>query len=874
MEKFVEMKSGCRGQKQEFPAEKLSWFSAKLWYGERVFSQRRKGPDVRILIYLICFRLALAFAAEPGDKVVQSPAEAKAGQRTENARAPLASSGIPVSPVDDLILLERKSRNLPPIEAVPDEAAIAKLTSRILMQMHYLHLQQPLDDQVSSQFLDRYLERLDNLHIHFLQSDLQEFEQYRATLDDLTKAGDISPARVIFKRFQERVEQRMAYVAELLKGEKFEFTGNDRYNFDRHKAPYPANLDDAKNLWRQHLRYEYLEEKLNREGAKSASAKSSSKSSKPGIKLDDGREIDNKAPPANNSLDTAAKLNAPKPHEEIVKTLTRRYSRILRFWQEFDGVDVLQVYLTALMRVYDPHSDYLGKSTLENFAMSMNLSLFGIGALLESEDGFCKIKELKPGPALRSKKLKPGDRIVGVAQGDREPVDVVDMKLGKVVDLIRGPKDTKVRLTVMPVDATDPSARVEVSLVRDKIKLEDEEAKAKIIELSSNSQTVTRLGLIDLPSFYAGFDLKDGSLASSDDRAATKSTTEDVARLLKRLMAEKVAGVILDLRHNGGGSLEEAINLTGLFIKEGPVVQVKDSEGNLIKDEDNDPSVLYDGPLIVLTDRFSASASEILAGALQDYGRALIVGDSSTHGKGTVQSLIQLEPYVHRFVRESTNNPGAVKVTIRKFYRPSGSSTQLKGVIPDLILPSRSNYAEVGEASLENPLAWDTIESAKYEKLNRIQPILQEVRKRSEARVAADRDFGYLQEDIVLFKKLMADKSVSLNEEVRLKEKKENEQRVEARKKERQARHEAEDKIYEITLKQVDLPGLPPPASKTNDLAQSQSTADAKQPGDEEADLDDKISDVDVTLKETKRIMLDLISLSKNETAVARETKR
>ncbi len=826
---------------------------------------------MRILIYLIVFKLAVGFAAEP-DKSVQNPTEAKAGQRSDSLRAPQAAPGT-VSPVDDLILLERKSRSLPPIEAVPDEAAIAKLTSRILMQMHYLHSQQPFDDTVASQFLDRYIERLDSLHIHFLQSDLAEFEPYRTTLDDLTKAGDISPARVIFKRFLERVEQRMTYVAELLKTEQFDFSGNDRYGFDRHKSPYPKDLDDAKKIWRQHLRYEYLEEKLNREGAKPASAKAALKSSKPGTKHDDGKETDAKGTPAKGSTEAAA----AKPHEDIVKTLTRRYTRILRFWQEFDGGDVLQAYLTALMRVYDPHSDYYGKATLENFAMSMNLSLFGIGALLESEDGFCKIKELKPGPAMRSKKLKPGDRIVGVAQGDGEPVDVVDMKLSKVVDLIRGPKDTKVRLTVMSVDATDPSARVEVTLIRDKIKLEDEEAKSKIVELSAKDQPAARLGIIELPSFYAGFDLKDGGpthLASSDERTATKSTTEDVGRLLKKLMAEKVAGVILDLRHNGGGSLEEAINLTGLFIKEGPVVQVKDSDGNLIKDEDTDPMVLYDGPLIVLTDRFSASASEILAGALQDYGRALIVGDSSTHGKGTVQSLIQLEPYVHRFVRESTNNPGAVKVTIRKFYRPSGSSTQLKGVIPDLVLPSRNNYAEVGEASLENPLAWDTIESAKYEKLNRIQPILAEVRKRSEARVATDRDFSYLQEDIVLFKKLMADKSVSLNEAGRLQEKKENEQRLEARKKERLARHESEDKVYEISLKQADLPGLPAPAAKTNDLAKSEATADANQAGDDETDPEEKTPEVDVTLKETKRILLDLIALSQNETAVARQTKR
>src|SRR5262245_7011374 len=297
----------------------------------------------------------------------------------------------------------------------------------------------------------------------------------------------------------------MAYVAELLKTEKFEFTGSDRYSFDRHKAPYPKDLDEAKKIWRQHLRYEYLEEKLNRAGSKSTSANAATKPGKPSVKLEDSKETDIKANPANSSSETAAKSNAVKPPEDIVKTLTRRYSRILRFWQEFDGGDVLQAYLTALMRVYDPHSDYYGKATLENFAMSMNLSLFGIGALLESEDGFCKIKELKPGPALRSKKLKPGDRIVGVAQGDGEPVDVVDMKLSKVVDLIRGPKDTKVRLTVLPVDATDPSARVEVALVRDKIKLEDEEAKAKINELTAKEQTVTRLGHLGLHTLYAGF---------------------------------------------------------------------------------------------------------------------------------------------------------------------------------------------------------------------------------------------------------------------------------------------------------------------------------------------------------------------------------
>lgn len=814
---------------------------------------------MRILILWTCFRLGIALAADPA-----APATPRAGpdaltRREPALAAPGAAGTNSLSALDDLILLERRARSLPPVEPVPDEGTIARLTARVLAQYHYLR--QPLNDEVSSKFLDRYLDMLDGQHLHFLKSDLDEFEHYRTTLDDLTLAGKTGPAREIFNRFMQRVEERIAYVADLLKSEKFDFIGEDRFALDRRKAPYPKDLAEARQLWRQHLRYEYLQEKLNLEKPKSAAAAAKAKA----------KDGPGDAP-------TAAPANAA---DEVVKTLSRRYARILRFWREEDGGDVLQFYLNALMSVYDPHSDYLGKSTLENFAMSMNLSLFGIGALLQSEDGYCKIKELKPGPALKSQKLKPGDKIVAVAQGDSEPVDVVDMKLSKVVEMIRGPKGTEVRLTVIPVDASDPSARREVRLTRDEIKLEDEEAKAKVVESAGRNGASTRLGIIDLPSFYASFDV-----ANSNGKAAHKSTTEDVARLLKKLKQEKVAGVILDLRHNGGGSLEEAINLTGLFIKEGPVVQVKDAEGNIIRDDDTDPSVLYDGPLIVLTSRFSASASEILAGALQDYGRALIVGDSSTHGKGTVQSLIQLEPYIHR-LSDSTNNPGALKVTIRKFYRASGSSTQLRGVTPDVVLPSLNNYAEVGEASLENPLAWDEIRSAKYDKLNLIQPILPELRKRSAERIASDRDFAYLQEDIDTYRKYLADKSVSLNEEARLKEMQDNEAKAEARRKERKARHEPEEKVYELTLKQADLPGLPPPVAKTNtttaatqpdaakgtgaaaagDVAQADSKKDPAD--DDEDDLAAEDKSVDVTLKETKRLLLDLISLSRRETGFA-----
>jgi len=591
--------------------------------------------------------------------------------------------------------------------ATPEEGKIASFTARILQQNHYL--QQPFDKGVSSKFLDTYLNALDPQHIYFLQSDLREFEKYRDSLDDLTiRKADVSPANIIFLRFFERFEQQVAYVNGLLKSEKFDFNGNERFTPNRRTLPRPANLEEAQKLWRERLRFEYLQEKLNNE----------------------------------------------KP-DEIVKIITRRYARVERSFKDFDNDDVFQTYLSALTHVYDPHSDYMGKSAFDSFNIQMRLSLFGIGALLRSEDGYCKIQELMPGPAMKSKQMKVNDKIIAVAQGTNLPVDVVDMKLNKVVELIRGPKGSEVRLTVIPADATDPSMRKVVSLVRDEIKLEDQESKARVIDLPDAAGKPARLGVIDIPSFYADLESR---------KADHKSTTSDVARLLKKLKEEKVAGVILDLRRNPGGSLEEAIKLTGLFIKKGPVVQVKNPTGEIEVDEDEDPSVLYDGPLVVLTSRFSASASEIVAGALQDYGRALIVGDSSTHGKGTVQSLIQLGPVLRQYGLNLTNNPGALKLTIRKFYRANGSSTQLEGVKPDVILPSINNYAEVGEGSLENPLVWDTVPTTKFDKVNLIPPVLPELRKRSLERVAADPDYNFVRQEIERFKKAQADKTLSLNE--------------------------------------------------------------------------------------------------------------
>jgi len=678
----------------------------------------------------------------------------------------------------------------------PADGPIGFAAGYLLQKFHYLR--QPFDATVSSKFFDRYLEALDPQHSHFTQGDLAEFDHYRNELDHLTlnphQGADTRPAYLIFNRYVERLQQRVAYVDELLKTEQFHFDTNDRVLLNRREQPYPEDLAAAKKLWRERLLSEYLQEKLGKIDAhnkKSAAAKPH-----------DTAETDKNGKPKPKKTDA----------EQIVETLTHRYHRTLRTVIDWDNDDVLQIYLTALAHAYDPHSEYFGHSQLDSFAITMNLSLFGIGAELVSDDGYCTINRLLPGgPAAKSKKIHEKDRIVAVAQGNQPPVDIVDMSLNKAVQMIRGPKGTEVRLTMIPA-AGDPSDRVVVTMIRDEIKLEDQEAKARIIEMPNGRGERVRLGVIDLPSFYATFDP-----SNSRQKSEPKSTTADVSRLINKMKQENVNGVVLDLRHNGGGSLEEAIRLAGLFIKEGPIVQVKSYDGTVDKDDDPDSSVLYEGPLIVMTSRFSASASEIVAGALQDYGRALIVGDSSTHGKGTVQSVNQLKPFLRMAGGGPTNDPGALKLTIKKFYRPSGASTQLKGVVPDIILPSIWNDSkDFGEMALENALPWDTIDPAKFDHLNRVEPYLPELRKRSVQRLATDQEFSYVREDIQLFKKQQADKTLSLNEKVRLKEKSEIDARIKARDKERLARKAPEEKIYEFTLRQAALPGLPPPLTKTN----------------------------------------------------------
>jgi carboxyl-terminal processing protease len=695
-----------------------------------------------------------------------------------------------------------------PVDARATDANIARLTTGLLGQSQFSH--HPLDQELAGKLLDRYLEALDGTHSLFLQTDIEEFAAYRATVAKaILSTGDTTAARSIFARFLERLEQQVAFTGEILRTDKLDFQGHDTYSFDRETARRPATLAAAHDLWRQQLRVEVLDEKL-----------------------------------------------ADKPAAQIVRSLTRRHEQQLRTMKGLRDGEVLETYLDALAHVYDPHSDYLGHEQMEELSIAMNLSLFGIGAALESEDGYTKIKELiVGGPAARSGLLQPGDKIIAVAQAGKEPVDIINMPLSRAVEMIRGPKGTKVTLTITSgADGTPPKT---VLLVRDEIKLADQEAKARIIDVPSGKGPPLRLGVIDLPSFYADMS---GS-------AGHRSATEDVARLLKKLKAENVRGIVVDVRRNGGGSLEEAITLTGLFIRKGPVVQTRDSTGKIEVGADEDDKVLYDGPLLLLTSRFSASATEIMAGAIQDYGRGVVVGDSSTFGKGTVQTIVGLGPMMDRAGLAHAYDPGALKITISKFYRPSGASTQLRGVASDIVLPSTTDFADVSEGKLKDPLPWDVVPAKTFERLNRVQPFLSALRDNSVKRVKTDKGFIYLAGDVDRLAKSLAMKSVSLNEAER--------RRDLAKDKARKAAHEAELRAggvkgvvaYAITLANVDAAGLPAPEK------------DAPKPppvpaGGEKTHAPKVSPEDDVTLVESERILADYLALLRPPSNAPNSTAR
>lgn len=835
---------------------------------------------------------SLLWAAEQQPQPGRLPQLSKVSTTTQGTTNLLRTNGLALS---------AKYTNALTLAPKEEYGVIARTFARMLERSHYTR--HPFNDEISGKFFDRYLELLDPQRVYFLQPDFDEFFPLRQRLDEVTmRLGNTSPAYDIFNRFLQRFDQQYLFVMDYLQTNSFTFNTDEKFQLDRKNANRPKDPEAAQQLWRDRVRSEYLSEKLtvgdrsellgrfrtNVSGArwdqltryltnKFSVEKATELTQFARLTYDQSKtELGRKAKPqaiVNAVMNKVEKRLEADTHDEIVKKLTRRYNRVLRNLKQYEPDEVLQLWLNALGHAYDPHTDYFGKRELESFSINMNLSLFGIGATLQSEDGYTVVRTLVAGaPADVSKQVKVNDRIIAVAQGDGDFVDVQDEKLSKVVDQIRGPKGSKVRLQIIPAGA-DLSVRKVVSLIRDEVKLEDSEAKAKLVELSLDGRT-NRIGVIDLPSFYANFPV-------AGRRGSGKTTTGDVSKLLKKLLAEGAEGIVLDLRRNGGGSLEESINLTGLFIKSGPVVQVRNFDGRVNVDESPEESAAYEGPLVVLTSRFSASASEILAGALQDHDRALIVGDKSTHGKGTVQTVQELGMYL-----SDIKDAGAAKVTIRKFYRPSGASTQLKGVVPDIILPSVENFMEVGEAAQENALAWDTIEPSRFQKDGSISKLVSDLNRRSTDRVASDRDFDYIREDSERYRKAQADKTVSLNESARRAEIAENKTRIEARKKEQASRKGPQPTTWEITLKNADQAGLPSPMTNSpaitahSAVGATSEKESASKPsveagdgsyGDPDGEEEDAKTPppIDPHMKEAQRILIDLLrhSSSKGVTA-------
>jgi len=591
-----------------------------------------------------------------------------------------------------------------------NDRQVARIVSSLMKGQHLSR--HPLDDEISERAMKIFTEGFDGRKLYFLQSDIDEFMKNRDKIDDFVKGGDLTFAYQVFDRFIERLDQRVATVEQILK-EPFDFNANDSIVTDAKLLTYPKTDDEARARWVKLIKFNLLTFKSD--------------------KIDE---------------------------QEARDKVLRRYKSVQKRWHQSDSDELLERYLSAVTTSFDPHTTYMSPSSLENFRILMRLNLEGIGAALTvSEEGTTKITKIIPGGAAdKQGKLKPEDNVVSVGQGATgEMVDVVDMKLNDVVQLIRGPAGSIVRLGIAPVGGGETKI---YNITRAKIELEDSAARAEIIERGSKPDgSPVKLGVIDLPSFYM-----DMEAARENDRDGQfRSTTRDVRKILIDFTEKHVDVVILDLRQNGGGSLTEAINMTGLFIDEGPVVQVKDSGGRIQAYNDLDRGMAWDGPLVVLTSKFSASASEILAGAIQDYGRGLIVGDSTTHGKGTVQSLLDLGDQLFRI--PNPPNLGALKITMQQFYRPNGDSTQKRGVIPDVTLPSLTNYIGMGEADLDHALDFDRIQPGRFTILNMVNPdAVARLKTRSSQRIQQSPEFVKQLQRIERYKKYKDEKTISLNE--------------------------------------------------------------------------------------------------------------
>ncbi|MBF1800648.1 carboxy terminal-processing peptidase [Alloalcanivorax profundimaris] len=582
-------------------------------------------------------------------------------------------------------------------EAVHREAA-EEIVDRL--DLHYRRLK--FDDDLSARVLEQYLKDLDPNRLYFTRQDIDDFQVYRDQLDDQLGDGELEAGYTIFNRFQTRLEARLTEIlADIEAGfDDWSFDGEEDVLVDRGEADWAADEAALDAIWRRQLKNAVLSMRLN------------------------GTE-----------------------DEAIQERLANRYESQLNRVRQNTAEDVFQTYMNALAQSFDPHTNYFTPHNSENFDISMSRSLEGIGAVLQYEDGYTKVVRLVPGgPAAKHGQLKPADRIVAVAQGDDDMVNVIGMRLDEVVDMIRGPKDSEVRLEVIPAGSASEHDTRTIAITRNKVVLEEQAAKKEVIEFDHGGDTV-KLGVIEIPAFYMDFN----AFHRGDPNYT--STTRDVAELLVELRKENVDGLVIDLRNNGGGSLLEVNKLVSLFINRGPTVQVREAGGRVSVENDQYPGMLYAGPMAVLVNRYSASASEIFAGAMQDYGRALIVGDQ-TYGKGTVQTLLDL-------------NHGKLKMTNAKFYRVSGSSNQNLGIVPDVNMPSLIDKEEVGESSLPNAMPWDEIKPADYQRYQDLVPLLPALRERHDERIQSDPEFVYVEKLRGLLRRANERHELSLNAERR-----------------------------------------------------------------------------------------------------------
>ncbi len=628
----------------------------------------------------------------------------------------------------------------PQIMPLPEQSQAAHLSAEVLTRYHYKHTS--LDDALSSKILDNYLKALDGEKVYFLQADIDNFANARTSLDDAILKGDLSIPFAIFNTYQQRIAERLAFARSLL-NKGFDFKKEESYQFYRRNAPWEKSTVEMNDLWRKRVKNDWLRLKLTGDDDKS-----------------------------------------------IINILDKRYENSLNNLSKVKSNDVFQYFMDSYAMAIDPHTNYFGKRASDNFDISMTLSLTGIGAVLQEIDEYTTIRELVAGgPAALSGKLKVGDRIVGVGQGEDGPInEVIGWRIDDAVALIRGAEDSVVRLDVLPAEA-GPDAKPElISLVRKKISLEKQAAKKSIIEVKDDNVT-RRIGVITLPGFYQDF------TARQNGDKNFRSATRDVSHLLDELKQDKVESVLIDLRNNSGGSLNEAIELTGLFIGKGPIVQQRDSTGKITVENDSNTDLAWNGPMGVLINRASASASEIFAAAIQDYGRGIVIGEPS-FGKGTVQSVINLD----RIAKNETPKFGEVKVTVSQFFRINGGTTQLRGVTPDISLPTMTDTEDYGESSFDNALPWTQIEATDYSPEGNLTGVVPILITEHDMRVSKDKDFQYLREDIAEFNAQRNKHQISLNEAVRRKEREAHEARVRLRENDKTANAKdnagVEPKVY------------------------------------------------------------------------------